>query len=304
MSLTRPKTILVTAPRDDAHSERVLAELNVNFPVRAHRISLAEFPSSARATIELSEGHHRTYQSDGETIDLDTVISVWWRRPERCELPPVYHGIDRTFVAAECDHFVTGLLWSLDCLWINSPLYEPAASRKVQQLTIARQLGLRIPRTIVTSNPDAASNFLKSLGRGSVFKRVGASPGPFCQTTRLTKDWLPRLRTITSCPTIFQEYIEPIADYRIVWLDGQLWPFEIDATSSSIPEDTRLDPALPCRLTSFDAGLCALLYKLMRALNLLFGVLDLRLGIDGNMYFFEVNPAGQFAYLEDRTGRL
>lgn len=33
-----------------------------------------------------------------------------------------------------------------------------------------------------------------------------------------------------------------------------------------------------------------------------FGVLDIRLGLDGEYYFLEVNPQGQFADLEIKTG--
>ena len=37
-------------------------------------------------------------------------------------------------------------------------------------------------------------------------------------------------------------------------------------------------------------------------LGLVFGAIDLRLGVDGRYYFLEVNPAGQFVYLELKTG--
>jgi hypothetical protein len=40
----------------------------------------------------------------------------------------------------------------------------------------------------------------------------------------------------------------------------------------------------------------------MGTLGLSFGVLDLRVGLDGEYYFLEVNPQGQFAYLEIKTG--
>lgn len=41
----------------------------------------------------------------------------------------------------------------------------------------------------------------------------------------------------------------------------------------------------------------------MRRLGLVFGVVDLRISSqDGHIYFLEVNPQGQFLYLEVKTG--
>ena len=42
---------------------------------------------------------------------------------------------------------------------------------------------------------------------------------------------------------------------------------------------------------------------LVRALNLEYGSIDLRLTPNGNYVFFELNTAGEFLYLEDRTGQ-
>lgn len=299
MSLTKQRTVLVVAPTGDAHADRALAALNALGSVDAARISLAEFPTLARASFELGAGQRRIYESHGQTIDLESVVAVWWRRPNLCDLPQVYYGIDRTFVRAECEHYITGLLWSLDCLWINSPTHEIAASRKLRQLTLASKLGLRVPRTLVTNDPSIAIDFAEQLGLNVVFKRVGTSPGPFCRTTRLTREWLPKLATITTCPTIFQEYIAPAVDYRVVWLDGRIWAFHADTSHSTSPEDTRLDSALPCKIVELDHDTSVRLSAFMRELGLLFGVLDLRLGDDGQIYFFELNPSGQFAYLEE-----
>jgi hypothetical protein len=51
------------------------------------------------------------------------------------------------------------------------------------------------------------------------------------------------------------------------------------------------------------ARVSELLNLLMRKLGLAFGVIDLRVSaVDGQIYFLEVNPQGQFAYLEIKSG--
>ena len=41
----------------------------------------------------------------------------------------------------------------------------------------------------------------------------------------------------------------------------------------------------------------------MRRLGLIYGAIDLRLTADGRYVFLEINPAGQFLYVEQQTGQ-
>jgi glutathione synthase/RimK-type ligase-like ATP-grasp enzyme len=45
------------------------------------------------------------------------------------------------------------------------------------------------------------------------------------------------------------------------------------------------------------------LLKIMRALGLVYGAIDMRLTPDGRYVFIEVNPAGQWLFIEERTGQ-
>jgi len=45
------------------------------------------------------------------------------------------------------------------------------------------------------------------------------------------------------------------------------------------------------------------LRALMRRLGLVYGAIDLRLTPDGRYVFLEINPAGQFLYVEQQTGQ-
>jgi glutathione synthase/RimK-type ligase-like ATP-grasp enzyme len=45
------------------------------------------------------------------------------------------------------------------------------------------------------------------------------------------------------------------------------------------------------------------LRAMMRRLGLVYGAIDLRLTPDGRYVFLEVNPAGQFLYVEQATGQ-
>ncbi|MBH0774825.1 ATP-grasp domain-containing protein [Nocardia bovistercoris] len=98
-----------------------------------------------------------------------------------------------------------------------------------------------------------------------------------------------RLTVSESAPIALQDHIPPRCDLRVVWVDGIEWT-------------VRLDPPNSYRPDKLPASVSKSLSTLMGALGLSFGVLSLRLGLDGEYYFREVDPRGHFAHLERETG--
>jgi glutathione synthase/RimK-type ligase-like ATP-grasp enzyme len=49
-------------------------------------------------------------------------------------------------------------------------------------------------------------------------------------------------------------------------------------------------------------SVCEMVLKFMRALGIRFGAFDFSIDMDGRWVFLEVNPSGQFAWLEIATG--
>jgi len=113
---------------------------------------------------------------------------------------------------------------------------------------------------------------------------------------------LDRLGTIRDSPTIFQDYIHAECDLRGVWVDGIEWTVRIDSQSGVGRVDSRLDTAVAFTPDRLPASVSKSMTTMMGALGLAFGVVDLRVGRDGEFHFLEVNPQGQFAYLEIKTG--
>jgi hypothetical protein len=113
---------------------------------------------------------------------------------------------------------------------------------------------------------------------------------------------LDRLDSIVGSPTTFQEYIEGAGDLRIIWIDGEFWAVHISSQNGKHPEDSRLDLSVKYSAYTLSDHVQAALQLLMVELGLAFGAIDMRLDKGGQCYFLEVNPAGQFAYLEVKTG--
>jgi len=296
--------VLIVSPSGDLHAMAVAEALRRDHRIAVHRLDMQCFPESARLTFSCIQGREkRRWINSTENLDFENVRSVWWRRPQPPAVPRLFTGVDHgQFMQTESEHFLQGLLWSKRCLWVNDPMNNLRASRKVVQLSKAVEHGLAVPATLITNDAQEARAFLRSLQGRVIFKRTGSGPGPASKTSFVTADVLERIDAIADCPTTFQEYIEARCDIRAVWIAGELWPISIDSQAGLSPEDCRFDNSVdfqPCELpVHVRDGLA----RLMNDLGLIFGAIDLRLGLDGEYYFLEVNPAGQFAYLEAKTG--
>ena len=289
--------VLVVAERADIHAEAVAAVLRKEHDVDPVLIDTSSFPGRA-GTFELA-GSGPVNVFDGER--LEHAQSVWWRRSPPSDVPQGVNRSHNEYRQAECDGFLQGLLWSVSALWVNDPGAERVASRKVVQLAAASAAGLAVPQTLVTNDPARAAAFLAERGP-TIYKRTGTSRTEFSETRLVGPDDLKRLGSIAASPTTFQDYIEAEADLRVVWVAGEAWAVRIDSQSGSGWLDSRLDNSVEFTIHDLPDDVYAALGRCMRRLDLVFGVIDLRVGVDGLTYFLEVNPQGQFAYLEFKSG--
>lgn len=289
--------VLVVAEAGDLHADAVCAILRRDHDVEPIRVDTTAFPEAAGSFHLGGAGGSRCL---GGT-EIHDVRSVWWRRAFPCRIPPSVNRDDDEFRQAECDAFAQGLLWSVEAVWINDPGCERVASRKIVQLAAARAAGLAVPETLITNDPGKAAEFIDGRARPTIYKRTGTSRAHFAETRLITADEVRQLGGIRTAPTTFQEYVEAEADLRIVWLPGEVWAVRIDSQSGAGWLDSRLDNRVDFSRYELPPATVTALGSLMARLGLAFGVIDMRIGRDGEIYFLEVNPQGQFAYLEFKT---
>ncbi|OAI03588.1 hypothetical protein A1353_00340 [Methylomonas methanica] len=291
--------ILILAPKNDLHTKAVSAVLRRDFGVDPLVLDVEQLPKQLTGEFSYSKGELGS-QLGG--IDLSRVTVIWNRRPAPSDIPTGVNGNDRYFMQAECDHFTQGMLWSLPVSWINHPWYDRVASRKIVQLTHARHCGLRLPTTMVTNDPEAAQRFLHHYPT-AIVKRTGASNLGYSKTELVDAKVIERLTTIRNSPSTFQEYISG-ADLRVTWIDGFCFAVRIRSDIGMSPEDCRFDHTVPYEPWDVPEALEAKIAQLMKSLSLRYGALDFRFRGTTNEepFFLEVNPAGQFVYLEVKTG--
>jgi len=268
-------------------------------------IDTAAFPTRARLSCSLAgDARALSLCVEGETVDLDALNVIWWRRPQPYALDPNIDGEVASFVYNECHEALSGAWHSLRARWVNPPAADEVAHHKPLQLALASELGLKIPATLITNDPAAARAFIEERGpEQTVYKTFLAHDGHWRETRVLAGDELALLDCVRLAPVIFQEFIPSSADLRVTVFDQDVRAVEIVTAPGEYPYDYRVAlDAVTMRATRLPRPVKTLLLRLMKRLGLLYGAIDLRRTPSGEYVFLEVNPAGEFLFVQERSG--
>jgi glutathione synthase/RimK-type ligase-like ATP-grasp enzyme len=295
--------ILIISFPDSDHVERVRQHLRMPSMV----VDTSWFPVALGLEARLAAGTEglRFALPDGERLDLADVGAVWYRRPRSLELhQDLVDGTARRFAWSESNEALLGVWYALECFWMNHPIADEVAQRKIRQLQAARRIGLSVPETLVTNQPAAAEDFVARHGPGRVirkaFRNIAEAPR---ETTLVRQEDLAVIDAVRYAPVIFQRYVAADADLRVTVVEDDVFAAAIRSTADH-QTDYRLGLAsatvTPYRLPH---DVTARLLELMKVLELSFGAIDMRLTPEGEHVFLEVNPAGEFLFVSERTGQ-
>lgn len=298
--------ILAVTAEEDVHAVSVLRALR-RLGAEAVIVDLREFPCKSSLALELGpQRGQRVLELGGRSLNLDEVGAVWWRRPQPFEVDDaVGDRIARNFAFHEAVEAVEGMWLTLDASWINPPARDEQAARKVWQLDVAREVGLRTPRTLVTNDPERARAFARAEGvERTIYKAFQGSEQAWRETRLLRRDEFELLDSVRFAPVIFQEYVDAVVDLRVTVVDGEIFPAAIHSQASAYKVDFRMDMAgTHIVAEQLPAPVNQAIRELMTRMGLVYGAIDLRRTPDGDYVFLEINPAGQWLFVEDETGQ-
>lgn len=302
--MTEKRPVLVATEAEDPTADRVITHLNER-AVPVVRFNLADIGDgltvSARYGTRLARVAGRVL-TPSRAARLDDVRAVYWRRPSWPTFPHLGPD-DARFAAAQTRYGLGGVLHALDGpLWVNHPARNAEADYKPHQLALAQRLGLAVPPTLITNDPAEAREFVaahpkviyKTL-RLTSYQRDGVGLAPWAEP--VTADEIDdRVRV---APHLFQVCIDKACDVRVLIVGRQVFAVRIE---SDLLDWRRDYSALTYSVVTLPAPLEAALLAFLDTFGLTSGSFDLAVDRDGAPWFLELNPNGQWGWLEECTG--
>lgn len=307
-------TVLIITHSHDNESVALVTRAIEERGGRAFRFDTDRFPTGVRLVAEYNETPERlTLASDGVTLDLRDVSAIWHRRLNiGGGLPREMDTQFRNASLGEARATVMGMLSSLKAFRMDAEPLIRRAENKQLQIQIARELGLETPRTLITNDPEAVRAFARTCERGLVTKMLSSfaihedDAEKVVFTNPVTAEDLKDLGGLRLCPMTFQEQVPKTLELRVTIVGERVLAAAIDSqVSARAAHDWRRDGNQlinswqPYELPS---DVEEKLLRLMDYFELNYGAADFILTPEGRHVFLEVNPSGEFFWLERSPG--
>lgn len=291
------KQILILSFENDFHALAIQALLRRQ-GAEADIVDTSRFPETLLISHHI--GDEESVLLNG--MPLSAYHAIWWRRAA----PPavsdeVTIAEEQRFAARESREALLGMLHAAGLPIYNSPEAEQAACYKPYQMHVARTCCLNIPPTLVTNSSDEVRAFYAEH-QHVVYKVFSGTTLMMTDTRPLSEQDLNDLWRLKFAPVIFQKYIPLGREYRVTLIEDDAFTVEIKIDNPKAHYDWRLDQAYEARATTLPDEVIQRLQSLRRALGLHSGSADLRESPDGTIYFLEINPSGQFLFLDAFAG--
>ena len=300
--------VLLFTNKEDVTTDFIVQELKRQ-EIDFYRFNTEELSKSVEIDLNFEKEKYLLIDKlDNKTYNILDFTDIYYRRPEL----PLYN--DESLSEGEKSFLQTEIYYTLEGVyrllsnkhWFNNVFAIRNAENKIYQLQLAKEVGLSIPSTLISNHYDSMEQFMEK-GK-HIIKPV--------HNARIKDEQLPQI-VYTSEITqaikkeeaeyninYLQDKIEKRYDVRATFVEEKCFAVTIDSQEL---EETRVDwrkgehilQHTPIELPREIRLKCI---QLMKRLDLHYGAIDFILDKQGNYFFLEINPNGQWAWIEHLTG--
>lgn len=294
-------TLLLLTCRDDFDVPELVAAALQSLGCRALRVDSDLFPGVHALSVDEAGWH---LQVDG--VAVDEVSAVWCRR----RWPGVGLAVApqwRPGCAAQGRGLLSAWLRDPHVHVVNNVDAEDIAEDKVLQLRVARGLGFAVPETLVSNEPGRVRAFVDVVRQngGRVVTKLltplltsMAAQDGFFYTAAVDDLALAHVDEVIHAPQIFQRAIDKVLELRVQVIGAEVFVGALPATS----QDWRQQREGTWQHHSLSATTANRCLSLVKALGLVTGAIDLLVDAEGTEWFLEVNPSGEWGFLQAELG--
>lgn len=237
---------------------------------------------------------------------INSTTSIWYRRlaaPTFDENDPYKNN----YLSREYQFYLSNLFSSIKTRWMSYPQNINLAENKLLQLEAAKNLNLKIPKTLISANKSTIEKFIYSNPNRTIIKPLHINQFSDDKTTYsiftniVTSKDLQSINDPILFPAIYQEYIEKSFELRITVVGNKYFAAKVDSQNNIA---TRIDwrkQRLKFEPINIPIAIGNKCIDLVKHFNLAFSAIDMVVDKNGDYYFLESNPNGQWAWIEIDT---
>ncbi|MDF5754127.1 MvdC/MvdD family ATP grasp protein [Spongiactinospora sp. TRM90649] len=304
--------ILILSAKDDMGVNLVLPKL-LERGIEVYWWDPGDYPGSARITSRLDGGAWRhTLVTEDAEIDSADVSAVWVRRPQHPRPPAGVAGAGyEHLVSAIGRMLMEGWEETFAARWFPARLNALRRTQnKLVNLAAGARYGFTVPRTTVTNDPGELAGMWEATEGRFIAKEVELVPYDLdgeehaFYTTTVTRRHLTSRHRLAHCPVILQPRIDKAVELRITVVGDQVFTAEMHSQASRMTRDDfrhyegNFTTYAVHDLPEDVRRRCV---ELVGSLGLAFGCLDVILTPEGEYVYLELNPNGQWGWLEEFT---
>lgn len=291
--------ILIISHKEDYTSDYLVNKLNKR-KIKYLRLNTEDI--GTKHNITFRNGSSNYVSIDGCT----SFSSVWFRRTKHPQ-NHISNEHEMQFFQRDFKSFLLNLWKIIDAKkWLSIPENIYSSENKLFQLIVANEVGFKVPKTIVSTDKNEIKKFYYENNQRIIIKPLFS--GRFIEkgkeklifTNQVLEKHILNIQNYNSFPVIFQQEIPKDYELRITVVDGKVFTAKVD---SQIHEETKIDwrkGKLHFKESSLPIEIENKCLEIVKKLGLKFGAIDL-IKIDGEYIFLEVNPNGQWVWIETET---
>lgn len=279
------------------------------------------YPGSQTHSTYIADDCDFVWHARGDGIrggDIDAGFdAVWARRIQAPQRGENVHPEDAEFVDRELLQYHSAI-WNAiepDAFWVNPLTAIRPSESKLNQLRLAHAVGLPVPPTLVSNDPDDIRAFLaRHAAGGAMYK--GFFPASWTDedgrrlalpTREVRLEDLPPDAMLQSAPGIFQARVDKAYEIRLTMFGDYPLAARIDTGDHEAgAEDWRNMhiTRVPMSPYTMPETVLEMVRLFMRRIGIVFGCFDFIVTPAGDHVFLEVNQAGQWLWVEQKLPEM
>jgi hypothetical protein len=280
--------ILVLGEDRDLHAKHIYDVLLAR-GVKVDYFNSRTFPTQARIAWHPDTQAGSLCLADGTRLQISEIHSVYWRSFNGIYVPELPDEHQQSIAYNDAVGLIRTFLQARSIRWVNGWQAYEFHKEKPRQLAVVSNLGVTIPKTLISNNPDLITEFASTLEQ-AIFKPVYGG----AHAKLITPEFLApeRLKlALKLAPIALQEFIAG-TNIRTYVIGDRVYSAEIRTGAVDFRDDADVE-LIPLNVPPEIERMST---AIARSLMLEWTAIDWRRNNQGEYYFLEANPSPMFTF--------